>query len=174
MIKGDIVGLRAIEEKDLGILLEWRNKPDYRVFFREFRELNYANQQQWFQKYVLENINTLMFAIVEIKSGELIGACGLCSIDWINRNAELSIYIGKNEIYIDEYFAKETLELLEKYSFEELNLHRLWAEVYSVDKKKIDLFHNLNFVQEGLFKETHWTSGVWVDSFYFGKILQKR
>ena len=37
MLKGKIVGLRAIEEDDLEVLLNWRNQPEYRRFFREYR-----------------------------------------------------------------------------------------------------------------------------------------
>jgi len=80
------------------------------------------------------------------------------------------LYIGKNNLYIDASLAIEAAQLMEKYGFEELNLHRLWAEIYSIDEAKIKFFNELEFTQEGLFKETHWTEGKWVDSIYFGKI----
>ena len=170
MIKGKLVGLRAIEETDLPQLMQWRNMPEYRQFFREFKELNRINQQTWFEKYVLQDPNTQMFAIVELETNQLIGACGLCYIDWINRSADFSIYIGKDNLYIDNIFAIEAAQLMENYGFEELNLHRLWAEIYSIDEKKKEFFNTLNFVQEGIFKDTHWTQGKWVDSIYFAKL----
>ena len=37
MITGNFVGLRAIEHEDLASFLEWRNKPDLRRNFREYR-----------------------------------------------------------------------------------------------------------------------------------------
>lgn len=170
MLKGKSVGLRAIEKSDLPLLLEWRNNPDLRKYFREYRELNVDNQLSWYENYVQNDVNTRMFAIVILENQELIGACGLCHIDWINRSADFSIYIGKNDLYIDDTYAIDAACLLEKYGFEELNLHRLWAEVYSIDKKKIEFFKKMHFKQEGYFKETHWTIGKWVDSIYFGKI----
>lgn len=170
MLKGKLVGLRAIEDTDLAQLLKWRNQPEFRLFFREYRELNSENQQQWFERYVMKDTNTIMFAIVELVSEELIGACGLCYIDWVNRNADFSIYIGKNNLYIDDIFAIEAAQLMEKYGFEELNLHRLWAEIYSIDEVKLNFFNKLGFNQEGRFKDTHWTEGKWVDSIYFGKV----
>ncbi|RDW20772.1 GNAT family N-acetyltransferase [Oceanobacillus chungangensis] len=170
MLIGEFVGLRAIDKSDLSTLLEWRNKPDFRLFFREYRELNYDNQLQWYEKYVLNDPNTRMFAITALDTGELIGACGLCYIDWINRNADFSIYIGKDGKYIDEIFAVDAAKVMEKYGYEELNLHKLWAEIYSIDDKKKAFFQNLNFKLEGTLKETHWTEGQWVDSLYFGKI----
>jgi len=170
MLKGNLVGLRAIEKTDLTQLLQWRNNPEFRRFFREYRELNSENQLLWFEKYVINDPNTIMFAIVELATEKLIGACGLCYIDWVNRNADFSIYIGKNNLYIDASFAIEAAQLMEKYGFEELNLHRLWAEIYSIDEAKIKFFKELEFTQEGRFKDTHWTEGKWVDSVYFGKI----
>ena len=170
MLKGNLVGLRAIEKTDLTQLLQWRNNPEFRRFFREYRELNSENQLLWFEKYVINDPNTIMFAIVELETEKLIGACGLCYIDWVNRNADFSIYIGKNNLYIDTSFAIEAAQLMENYGFEELNLHRLWAEIYSIDEAKIKFFKELEFTQEGRFKETHWTEGKWEDSVYFGKI----
>lgn len=170
MIKGQVVGLRAIEKEDLPQLLEWRNQPEFRQYFREYRELNSDHQIVWYEKYVINDPSTRMFAIVELSTNELIGACGLCYIDWINRNADFSIYIGKDNLYIDDKYAVEAAKLMEKYGFEELNLHRLWAEIYSIDEKKMTFFKNLGFKKEGHFKDTHWTLGKWVDSIYFAKI----
>lgn len=169
MILGSVVGLRAIEESDLHQLLQWRNIPEYRLFFREFRELNMTNQKAWFDKYVMQDMSTQMFGIVELATNELIGACGLCYIDWVNRSADFSIYIGKDNLYIDDFYAIDAAKVMERYGFEELNLHRLWAEIYSIDEKKKVLFNKLGFEQEGIFKETHWTQGKWVDSIYFAK-----
>ena len=170
MLRGTYTGLRAIEKSDLPQLLVWRNKPEFRLFFREFKELNVENQNRWFEKYVMNDPNTHMFGIIDLNTGDLLGACGLCYIDWINRSADFSIYIGKDNLYIDDQYAIDAANVMEKYAFEELNLHRLWAEIYSIDEKKKTFFNKLDFQKEGVFKETHWTQGKWVDSIYFAKL----
>ena len=111
-----------------------------------------------------------MFAIVDLSTNELVGVCGLCYIDWINRNADFLIYIGKDSLYIDEVYAVDAAKVMMKYGFEELNLHRLWAEIYDFDKKKKKMFDKLGFAFEGTHKETHWTEGRWCDSLYYGMI----
>lgn len=171
MLKGKHVGLRAIERGDLPQLLAWRNQPEYRRYFREYRELSSANQAEWFESRVVHDRNTVMFAIVDLNTEELLGACGLCYIDWINRNADFSIYIGKDEVYIDDVYAVEAAAIMMKYGFEELNLHKLWAEIYSFDDKKKVLFDKLGFSLEGCHKETHWTDGRWCDSLFYGKLM---
>ena len=170
MLKGKKVGLRAIEREDLPLLMEWRNQPEYRRYFREYRELSSIHQGNWFENKVMEDNRTEMFAIVELSTGKLIGACGLCYIDWINRNADFSIYIGKGGLYIDDLYAIDAAKTMIKYSFEELNLHRLWSEIYDFDEKKQKMFEKLGFEFEGRHKEQHWTEGKWCDSFYYGMV----
>lgn len=167
MLKGKYVGLRAIEESDLEQLLEWRNQPEYRKFFREYRELGLTNQKEWFNKVVQKNENTVMFSIVELSSGDLIGACGLCYIDWRNRCADFSIYIGKDNLYIDDVFAIDAARTMLRYGFEELNLYRVWSEIYDIDEKKKIMFDKLGFIHEATHVHTHWTEGKWVDSLYY-------
>ncbi len=173
MLKGKYVGLRAIEESDLSQLLLWRNQPNYRRYFREYRELSQTNQKNWFDSKVLNDKSTEMFSIVDVNTGELLGACGLCYIDWINRNADFSIYIGKDDLYIDEKYAIEAAQIMMKYGFEELNLHKLWSEIYSFDEAKKVMFDRLGFKLEGVHKEKHWTEGKWCDSLFYGYLQMK-
>ena len=43
-----------------------------------------------------------MFSIRDLKNNVLIGCCGLVYINWKDRHADLSLYIGKNDLYIDD------------------------------------------------------------------------
>jgi len=167
MLKGSFVGLRAIERADLSILLEFRNNPEYRRYFREYRELSMANQNVWYDEIVMKDPKTVMFSIIELESDRLLGACGLCYIDWINKNADFSIYIGANNLYIDDKFAPDAALIMAQYGFEELGLHRLWAEIYDFDNLKKNFFENLGFKLEGSHRETHWSEGRWHDSLFY-------
>ena len=69
MIKGKLVGLRAVEREDLKIMRDWRNLSEFRKNFREYRELNMEMQIKWFEKYVVEDDNTQMFIIERLKDG---------------------------------------------------------------------------------------------------------
>jgi RimJ/RimL family protein N-acetyltransferase len=172
MLKNETVILRAIERDDLPALLAWRNNPDYRKFFREYRELNMDLQTAWYENKVLNDPRTLMFAIAEPgNQGRLLGACGLCYVDWVNRNADFSIYIGVDDLYIDALWAHGAARALIRYAFEELNLHRLWAEVYDFDEAKKKLFAALNFSFEGRHRQTHWSNGLWSDSLFYSLLV---
>lgn len=168
MLKGNHTALRAIERTDLPQLLEWRNRPEYRRFFREHRELGSEQQVAWFERTVLVDANTRMFSIVDLADGRLLGACGLCYIDWVNRNADFSIYIGADGRYIDRQFAPDAARILIGYGFGELGLHRVWSEIYDFDSLKQELFNELGFTLDGRHRQTHWAEGRWYDSLFYG------
>jgi RimJ/RimL family protein N-acetyltransferase len=168
MISGKYVGLRAIEKGDLPVMLHWRNLPHFRRYFREYRELSFMNQEYWFENIVQNDRNTLMFSIVDLQRGNLLGACGLCYINWINRNADFSIYIGDSIAYIDRKFAPDAGSVLLQYGFNELNLHRVYAEVFDFDNPKQGLMKKLGFRLEGTHRETHWSDGKWNNSLMYG------
>jgi RimJ/RimL family protein N-acetyltransferase len=164
MLTGTNIGLRAIEEGDLEQLLIWRNKPKFRCFFREYRELNLVQQKKWFADINQRDSKSIMFSIVELSNQELLGACGLCYLDLKNRSADLSIYIGKDDMYIDKEYAPDSLKALIKYAYDELNLHRLWTEIYEEDTAKKELYESLSFKVDGLHRDTHFSNGKWGNS----------
>ncbi|MGF1464191.1 MAG: GNAT family N-acetyltransferase [Maricaulaceae bacterium] len=173
MLKARRTGLRAIEPTDLEPLRAWRNDPDLRQYFREYREISPDSQKRWYDTVVLGDDRTRMFAIVELTSGRLLGACGLCWIDWLRRSADFSIYIGADGLYIDEVFATEAARLLLRYGFDELGLHRVWAEIYAIDAPKREFLPSLGFQLEGRLREAHFTNGQWVDSLFYGLLAKE-
>lgn len=173
MLRGKLTGLRAIEREDLPFLLEWRNRPQYRRYFREFRELGLSQQGAWFENVVLKDHRTLMFAIVELSTSRLLGACGLCYIDWVNRNADFSIYLGADDLYIDDLLAPDAATTMARYAFDELGMHRLWSEIYDFDRPKQRFFEQLGFTLDGRHRQTHWAEGGWHDSLFYGLLAQE-
>ncbi len=174
MIQGQLTALRAIEEADLPQLLAWRNQPELRRYFREYRELNSTQQRQWFDAKVNGDPGTRMFAITAQGSGRLLGACGLCYIDWVNRTADLSIYLGADGLYIDSQLAPDAAITMTRYAFDELGLNRLWSEIYAFDTVKAEFFQQLGFALDGRHRKTHWAEGAWHDSLYFSLLASDR
>ena len=68
MIKGNKVGLRALEKQDLDLLKDWRNISTFRKNFREVRELSLADQQAWYESLQQTKHINFMFVIVDLKS----------------------------------------------------------------------------------------------------------
>ena len=169
MIEGNSVNLRSLELEDLEILKKWRNNKVNRIHTREFRLLNMVNQKHWFNSIHQDNPpKFIMFGVTD-KQKKLIGVCGLTYIDWKNRHAEIS-----NIMIMDKWQrsneAKNTLELIIQYGFDELNLHRLWVEIFDTIPENKKLFEKMKFVKEGTLRDRLWRNSKWHDSFIYSTI----
>ena len=103
-----------------------------------------------------------MFSIKCNDDNKLLGCCGLVFINWVHRHADLSLYIGWKDAYIDEKgYAKESCRLLLNYGFNELFLNKIWTEIYEFDTKKKELYDKFGFKQDGLLRENYWYDGQW-------------
>ena len=165
MLKGKHVSLFAVEKEDLQQLRDWRNNPNFRKHFREYQELNLAQQEKWFEEKVVADNTTLMFSIRRNDDNELLGCCGFVYINWVHRHADLSLYIGWEDAYIDdEGYAEESCRLLLDYGFNELCLNKIWTEIYEFDDKKKALYDKFDFRQDGLLRQNYWYDGKWWNS----------
>tara|TARA_Y100000385_G_scaffold255877_1_gene281824 strand:+ start:4029 stop:4550 length:522 start_codon:yes stop_codon:yes gene_type:complete len=173
MIKGDKVGLRALEKEDLVHLRDWRNIPEFRKNFREVRELSLTDQEEWFESIQKTKHINYMFTIVDLETQKPIGAAGLLYINWVIRSADFSFYIGDEKKYIgNDGVAKESAKLLIDYGFNNLNLHKIWMELYEFDSKKIDFFTNeFNFRQDGLLRDNCFEAGRYYNSLIISLII---
>ena len=165
MISGSLVNLTPLEQEDLEPLRLWRNNPEFRKYFREYREISKDMQQQWYRQKVIGDPGTMMFAIRKADTNELLGCCGLCYLSWVHRNADLSLYIGWNNAYIDdEGYAEESCRLLFRYAFQELGLEKIWTEIYEFDDPKSNLYAKLGLKQDGLLRKQYQYNGKWWNS----------
>ena len=172
MLEGKYVKLRPLELEDLDVLKKWRNSKFIRIATREYRLLNMINQKHWFESIHKDNPpKYIMFGILNSKNN-LIGVCGLTYIDWKNRHAEVSIYIGKNN-WQKLKEAKDNLQVLINYGFGELNLHRLWAEIYETAPNNVILFEQMKFKKEGKLRDQLWRNGKWHNSFLYAKLSKE-
>lgn len=166
MIKGQKVGLRAIEREDLVYLRDWRNIPEFRRNFREVRELSLLDQEKWFESLHNTKHMNYMFCIVRLEDNKPIGAAGLLYTNWINRATDFSFYIGEEEMYIGENgYAEEAAKLLIDYGFNNLNLNKIWMELYEFDSQKIEFFmKKFSFKKDGLLRQNCFEDGKYWDS----------
>jgi len=169
MFEGKFVNLRALEEEDLKTLKIWRNSAHIRKTTREYRVLDMMHQKNWFNSmHTVYPPKDIMFGVMD-KKNKLIGVTGLTYIDWKNRHAEISVYLHSKG-WQKTKEAKDVLNLMLWYGFGELNLHRLWAEIFSIAIENIQLFEKLGFVKEGRLREKLWRQGKWWNSTIYSKL----
>jgi RimJ/RimL family protein N-acetyltransferase len=70
--------------------------------------------------------------------------------------------IGEKQFWDQGYGTDATLAPL-KHGFETLNLHRIWLQVYSKNKRGIRAYEKAGFVHEGIYRQAHYQHGRYYD-----------
>lgn len=152
-------------------------EPSYNLTFRRMRNdpliwrwcrqnnLITESQQERWRDSADADPSIRMFSIIRREPfGDVIGVCGLTSIDLINRRAEFSCYIDPG--YQKYGHGRESLMTLFKYGFEEMNLNIIWGETFS-DNPAQHLFEKLGMVKEGLRRDFYFKAGKYCDAILY-------
>ena len=119
MITGKKVNLKEVEEKDLPILLKYRNNPDFRKYYREYRVLNLQNKLDWWKDKICNDDSWQFFVVTPHQEPDkVIGSVGLTYIHPVYKSGEFSLTIG-DEDYRGGGYGSDALRTLIKYGFED-------------------------------------------------------
>ena len=149
--------LKEIKSSDLETIAKWRNNPDILLNLFSYLPISIDRQLQWFSDY-LKDSTQLIFRI-ENSVLELIGTIGLLDIDYKNQKAELTIIIGNEKYHGKGYGFKYLTELL-NFAFDEMNLHKIKASVFSDNIPAIELYKKCGFIYEGTFQKEIFKNGT--------------
>jgi RimJ/RimL family protein N-acetyltransferase len=109
----------------------------------------------------------IYYAIHTLADGAFIGYGMIAFIDHYHRHCKLGITIGDRSRWGQGY-GREALRAVTAYCFNELNMHRIGAEIYSHNDRSIRLFEGLGFKREGALRENVLKRGVYVDELLYG------
>jgi len=93
-----------------------------------------------------------LLMIHTLEDDKVIGFVELAGFDWSARNAWVAIGIGERE-YRGKGYGTEAMQLLLRYAFEALNLHRINLTVFSYNKRAIRSYEKSGFRYEGTERE---------------------
>jgi len=164
MIFGERVRLRAVERTDLPRFVGWMNDPDIRDGLLLYLPLSLAQEENWFVG-MLKRPEEEQPLVIEIRSEdewEMVGNCGVHSIDWRCRMATLGIFIGEKENW-NQGYGTEVMRLLIKHGFDTLNLNRLSLEVFENNIGAIRCYEKAGFVLEGRKRQAMYKDGRYLD-----------
>lgn len=170
-LKGEKIGLRALEPEDLDLLFQIENNPDNwkvsgtqmpfsRMLLRRY--LDAAHQDIYESKQ-------LRLVIYLLESGKALGLIDLFDFDPYNLRAGVGIIIAESQFRQCGY-ASEALELLVGYGFNALGLHQIYAGVGVTNKPSLSLFHKIGFLEIGVRRDWIKTVSGFEDEIMFQKI----
>lgn len=154
--------LRKIEAGDLKTLHSYwsddRVTKYMNVSFKSFEET----------KQMVELLNSLpetgegrRWAIVDKRSGTVLGSCGYHNLKAEHRRAEVGYELGRE--YWGRGIIQEVMKEVIRHCFAELGLNRIEAFVTVGNNRSLNTLEKLGFMQEGVLKEYEFTQGDFHD-----------
>lgn len=113
----------------------------------------------------------LQWGIELDEASGLIGTCTLAYIDGAHRRAELGAALAP-EVHGHGY-AEEAARAVIRFGFEELDLHRITADVDPRNDAALTLAGRLGFREEGRLREHYRQHGEWQDGILFGLLKRE-
>lgn len=154
--------LRALQESDLDLLLQWRNHPQVSRHMFNPAVIEPSSHRRWFDK---TRENPLIHAFV-FERGT--GPAGFVRLDQRSPDQRL----GEWGFYAAPDAPRGTGRLMGAaaitHAFEVLNWHRVAGWTLANNERSIKMHLALGFRQEGLMREHHQIGNTFVDVCCFG------
>ena len=101
--------------------------------------------------------------------GESVGFTGLFDIDWVARDCESGIFIGRSDLY-GRGIASEAVRLRTEFAWREMNLHRVhnWISLRNRGSRRAN--EKGGYRQMGLMRHYGFRSGQWYDD-WLGEVF---
>ncbi len=129
MIASEGVGLRLVVEEDLSLIARWRDDEQMGSMFYSPSLVSEAHLGKWLRE-MLGDPARMRFMIQRLEDGVTIGIIGLEHIEYRNQVAELAgLIIDPAER--GRGWGSKAVNTLIRYCFSDLNLHRLYARIFS-------------------------------------------
>jgi RimJ/RimL family protein N-acetyltransferase len=159
MLQGERVVLRPIQSWDRERLYELVETIEVRALSSGkpplplSLEQTEARHKRWIEE---RDENSAWFAIDV--DAELIGECGLHSIDHYQQLAEVGISIAKD--HWGKGYGQDAVRTLLDYGFRHLNLVKISLRVLADDERAVGAYRKVGFVEEGRLRAHAWYDGV--------------
>ena len=106
------------------------------------------------------------WGISDLGSGRVVGTCTIWRVDRTHRRAEIGFALGRR--HWGKGFAAEAVGALITFAFEQLNLHRLEADVDPRNDRSLRLLERQGFKREGYLRERYHVDGEIQDAIVLG------
>jgi len=166
MLKSTHIYLSPLLQEDLSILFAWINNREQILFNSSYKPVSEIQHQEWFDSQSIKK-DSFIFGIRLIEKNQLIGSCQLHSIHPIHKSAELQIRIGEPS-YRRLGYGTQALKLLLYFAFYDLNLNRIFLQVFQDNIAALKVYSKIGFLKEGVLRQSAYIDGKYIDVIIMG------
>jgi RimJ/RimL family protein N-acetyltransferase len=172
-LNGSRLHLRWIERRDAPALFD---------IFSNREVMRYWSSPAWTEPsqagVFIEDVHRLFrekslfqWGVARQEDDLVIGTCTLADIDPQNRRAEIGFALHRDSW--GRGYMEEALRVLLRFSFSEMELHRIEADVDPRNEASIKLLERLGFHREGYLRERWLVNGEINDTVFFGLLRRE-
>ena len=168
MTQGTTISLHPLAPRHLERTRDWANDPELMHFLNRTSYVTEAEHREWFAR-IAQQSDCIYFAIETSDEHQHIGNIWLWDIDRRHQRAEVRVVIGE-KARLGRGFGTEAISLISDYAFSQLNLHKVYAYVLSINPRARAAFEKAGFAVEGVLRQDRWTGDGFADVFFLGKL----
>lgn len=162
MIETSRTCFRGVEERDLELLLTWRNSERIRANMYTSHLITAVEHKAWFERLARDGD---AFAFVFEDHGRPLGIVNLNHLDWRNKRCHWGFYLGETDAPPGSGTRMAYLALTQV--FDVLMLNKVIGEAFSFNAASIAYHKKLGFAQEGHLAEHVLKDGSYLDILSF-------
>lgn len=161
LYKGKKVNLKGLELTQLAVIHNWMNDFEIIKSLMRINPSITCFTEQWYESVHTDN-SKLILAIHDNDTNNFIGCIGLNNIEWIDRKAEMYIYIGERE-YWNRGYGIDSINTMLEYVFNYYNVHKVYLHIREDNLPAINLYKKAGFQVEGKFKNDKYIDGKYIN-----------
>jgi len=170
MLLGERIRLRAPERSDIPMFVRWFNDPELLRYLAMYLPMSQAAEEQWFEAQLNDSSGHVF--VIETSEGVPIGNLDLFDIDSKNGQAGCGISICEKP-YLNQGYGTDALRTLLNFAFREMNLHRVFLQVFDFNERAIGCYEKLGFRHEARLRDAHFLEGRYVDELIMGLLREE-
>ncbi len=150
VLTGKLVRLSAFDPEEMSkAFTRWNLNSEYfRLLNSSARPMKSAKSNlKWMEEEEISLANHY-FSIRALADDRLLGELALDVVDWAGRDAFVGIGIGETE-YWSKGYGTDTMNVLLRYAFTEVNLKRVTLTVFEYNPRAIRSYEKVGFRHEG-------------------------
>ena len=176
LIRTERLALREYTSDDWATVLEYQSDPRYLRFYAR-TERDQVAVRYFVGRCVATQAgaprDVFQLAItLPMDNGRLIGSCGVRVNDRARREGNIGYEL--NPRYWGNGYATEAARAMLSYGFEQLNLHRIWAQCNADNTASAHVLEKIGMRREAHFREHDYFKGRWWSSFIYAMLDQER
>ena len=168
-MQGSLVRLRPLELEDIQYSSTWLAREDIGEIMGYF-PMSLHNQVEWFKQATMDR-SKFLFAICDHED-RYIGNVALGNINYIDRNADLSVFIADLNRRRGG-MGSEAVKILLNFAFNRLNLHKIKVRTSAEYVGAVEFWTKIGFVEEGVLRSEKFQYGKFTNKHLFGMLREE-